>query len=388
MNAERGYMDSKDYNEDLEYLYSELLRHPLFLEDEKKKRNFEELYLSVKEKELEYDSFLDTATELTLFFQDGHTNIELPYTSQDRCVRLRCCWNEADCRELVLTECYEDIPEHAQILKVEGMTVPELILLFADRIPHENIYLVKSRMIRYPYQNYHVFSEMNLKKMFGGKENYRITFLVDGEIVNKEIPLVSYDGFLDFVSDDEFLTYKVMDDVVILHLKQCIYNERYKQILRELAQICNEQDIRTFVLDLSSNMGGDSSVIDEFIQYTRVKNYRRYEMIDYSSGKAVKRTSREEQVGNLQQEWLFPEDIRCIVSHNTFSSARTFAVTLKDNGIARIYGSETGGRPSSYGLPRRMHLPKTNIRFRVSRCRFLRPDADRDDEITLRPETK
>jgi hypothetical protein len=98
-------------------------------------------------------------------------------------------------------------------------------------------------------------------------------------------------------------------------------------------------------------MGGNSAVIDEFIKFTHVDSFRRYEMIDFSSGEAKTITRRSDEIKNHKKECLFPTEIYCKVSHNTFSSARTFAVTLKDNGIAKIIGTETGGKPNSYGMP-------------------------------------
>lgn len=379
-------MTSNDYKEDLGYLYSALLLHPSIVTDVQKKTEFEALYCSKRNAAFEYDSFVDTATELTTFFQDGHTNIEIPYTSQDRCARLKCGWSETECDKLVLREGYEDIPEGALILAVEGMPVSELVNALADRIPHENLYLVKSRMVQYPYQNYHLFSEMNLKRLFGSKESYVVSLLLDGKFFDKEIPLTFYDGFVDFLPDEDFLDYEVCEDAMILHLRSCIYNERYRHTLREVANMCAEQQMSTFVLDLSENMGGDSSVIDEFIRYTRVHQYRRYEMVDYSSGTAKEVSNRNVVVENRQQEVLLPERIYCKVSHNTFSSARTFAVTLRDNGIAEIIGTPTGGKPNSFGMPKRLSLPNSNIRFRVSRCGFRRPDTSKDEEITVLPD--
>lgn len=379
-------MGKNDYQEDLEYLYSALLKHPVIIVDEKKKTELETLYLTKQETVCDYDSFIDVATELTSFFQDGHTNIEIPYTSTDLCLHMKCCWGGEKCEELILVKAYEDIPENARILCVEERIIEELIVALAERIPHENLYLVKSRMVQYPYQNYHIFSEMNLKRLFGYKESYTVTFAVDGKLIKKDIPLMPYDGFLEFMPDDEFLTYKIVGDTAIMHLNTCICNEEYKRTLRDLAYICNTQNINTFVLDLSENMGGDSSVIDEFIKYTRIKKYYRYGMIDFSLGEAKEVTNRADAVWNQQYEHLLPERIYCKVSYNTFSSARTFAVTLKDNGIAIICGASTGGKPNSYGMPKKMIMPKTNIRFRVSRACFLRPDSNGDEEIALMPE--
>ena len=40
-----------------------------------------------------YEDLIDAATELTVFFRDGHTNIEVPYSPVDFCVPLRCGWD-------------------------------------------------------------------------------------------------------------------------------------------------------------------------------------------------------------------------------------------------------------------------------------------------------
>ena len=379
-------MGANDYKEDLEYLYSALITHPSIMRGEKNAAELESLYLTNCERVHDYVSLIDAATELTVFFCDGHTNIEIPYTVNDLCLNLKCCWDGVKSDNLIMEQGYEEIPERARIMSVEGMPIEELVEALANRIPHENIYLVKSRMTSYPYQNYHMFSEMNLKRLFGEKESYSVTFASDGKLVKKDIPLKSYDGFLEFAPDEEFLAYEINDDTVIMYLRSCICNEKYKQTLREVAALCNTKNISRFVLDLSDNMGGDSSVIDEFIKYTKVEKYRRYEMTDFSSGEERKITNREEVVENQKQDFLLPEKIFCKVSHHTFSSARTFAVTLKDNGIATILGLPTGGKPNSYGMPKKMSMPRTGIRFRVSRCSSLRPDASRDEEIALLPE--
>lgn len=113
---------------------------------EKKKAELEALYIAICEVVYDYDSFIDVATELTTFFQDGHTNIEVPYTPQDLCLNLKCCWSGTDDNELILKDGYEDIPKHARIMSVEGASIEDLIVAFADKIPHENIYLATVRI--------------------------------------------------------------------------------------------------------------------------------------------------------------------------------------------------------------------------------------------------
>lgn len=365
--------------EDYNYLCKALLQHPVFCR-ENKKAEFAELSRKLQIIICDYPSFIEAATELTLFFGDGHTNIELPYTGGDTCLKLPCSWIG---NRMVLNEKKGDIPAGSEILSVEDKTIPELVAFAETRIPHENIYLVKSRMVEYPYQNYHIFSGLNLKLLCGKKEKYLVKFLVEGKPVERRIPLNKYDGYLDF-SAEPFVSLEVRDNALVFHLRECICNEEYKNALRQAAKLCKEKNLDVLELDLSKNMGGSSAVIDEFITYTHAESFYRYEMLDYSSGGAVCVSDRTIPVQNKKQDVLFPKQIVCRVSHTTFSSARTFAVTLKDNGIAKIIGEPTGGKPCSYGMPRRDVTPNGKLRFRVSRALFLRPDA-RLEEDALYP---
>lgn len=369
------------YQEDFDYLHNALKKHPS-LHESGKMLAYEQLALSLQNKIQDYDTLIDGMMTLTMFFEDGHTNIELPYTNEDFCIEIICEW-QGD--RLVLTEDYEDIEAGSEIVAIEGMKMDKVLEYAASVIPHENIYLVKSRMIEYPYMNYHVFSKMNLSRLFGEKSNYEITFKKEGKEFTKNCELVRYDGFIDFQEKDT-VRYEIQGNRAILHLDGCVFDDEYKRALERLAVLCAERKSELLELDLSKNMGGSSAVIDEFIRYVDVDNFRRYEMIDYSGGSPQVISSRKEMICNRKQEVFFPKKIICRVSNTTFSSARTFAVTLKDNGIATIVGGPTGGKPCSYGLPLRDVTPNCKIKFRVSRCLFLRPDERLDEENALFPD--
>ena len=57
--------------EDLEYLYSKLVKHPLFAVNEGERTRFDTLFHT---NITNYHDFLSAATQLTCFFCDGHTN--------------------------------------------------------------------------------------------------------------------------------------------------------------------------------------------------------------------------------------------------------------------------------------------------------------------------
>ncbi len=368
--------------EDFKFLYNALQKHPAILRGQKEKSCFESLYQSKADEISSYDSLINAATELTAFFEDGHTNIEVPYSKKDHCIPLPCEWSK-DGRILILGRAYGDIPAGTQITDINGITVERLVFLMAKRIPHENIYLVKSRMIGYPYQNYHFLSEMSLNYLFNAKDDYTFSFQVDDQKLQRRIPLQKYNGFLDFTDDSHFWDYEIQDHRMIFHLNACIYNQEYKAALEKLAELCKERRLTSFVLDLSRNMGGNSAVIDEFIKYIDTDCFKRYELTDYSSGEAKIISSRQKTVINERKSICFPADLYCRVSCHTFSSARTFAVTLKDNGLARIIGTQTGAKPNSSGLPVKLEMPASRVRFRVSTSYFRRPDERKDDADTL-----
>lgn len=368
--------------EDFKFLYNALQKHPAILRGQKEKSCFESLYQSKADEISSYDSLINAATELTAFFEDGHTNIEVPYSKKDHCIPLPCEWSK-DGRILILGRAYGDIPAGTQITDINGITVERLVFLMAKRIPHENIYLVKSRMIGYPYQNYHFLSEMSLNYLFNAKDDYTFSFQVDDQKLQRRISLQKYNGFLDFTDDSHFWDYEIQDHRMIFHLNACIYNQEYKAALEKLAELCKERRLTSFVLDLSRNMGGNSAVIDEFIKYIDTDCFKRYELTDYSSGEAKIISSRQKTVINERKSICFPADLYCRVSCHTFSSARTFAVTLKDNGLARIIGTQTGAKPNSFGLPVKLEMPASRVRFRVSTSYFRRPDERKDDADTL-----
>lgn len=378
-------MDKMLYKEDLEYLYSKLVKHPLFVIQESERRAFDKLFCSIINNEtINANQFTDAINKLTGFFQDGHTNMELPYSSKDKAINISCDWHN---EKLLLSQPYMGIACNAEITAIENVPVEDIITYMAARIPHENRYLVKSRMIHYPYKNYHIFSQLNLEALFGPKDCYVFSFVSEGQTIQKEIRLEQYNGYLDF-AEENFVYYEMIEDTAILHLDACICNDCYKSILNQLVDICAEKNITVLILDLSKNMGGNSAVIDEFIRYTNIDMYRRYEMINYSKENPEYITKRTDLIKNIRHEKCFDVEIQCHVSHDTFSSARTFAVTLKDNGIVtKISGMPTGGKPNSFGMPQRFKTPNYQVPFRVSRCLFLRPNIDGDDDEALFPDS-
>ena len=374
-------MEKTKLIEDFNQLYINLQSHPLLINFPEKMEEFHKLYPQRLGSISNYSSFLDSLTALTCFFQDGHTNIELPYQNSDLCIPIRCAWEN---EKLFVTEQYKEIPDGAELIFIEDKPIYVIIKELAQQIPHENIFLVKSRAVEYPYVNYHMFSQRNVAAIFGEKVKYAITYIHEEKLITTHLQPVPYNGYLDFC-DDQFISWKIEENNATLKLDACIYNHEYETALHELATACNAEKVNTLILDLSKNMGGTSEVIEKFLEYVDIDSFRRYEMIDYSTGKPEQICSRADSIPNAKKEILFPNKIVCKIGNTTFSSARTFAVTLFDNGIASIIGEPSGGKPSSYGMPRKSTLKNTGIRYRISRAWFGRPNASLDHQESLVP---
>jgi len=88
----------------------------------------------------------------------------------------------------------------------------------------------------------------------------------------------------------------------------------------------------------------------------------------------------------LSTEKKFHGRLILLTGCHTFSSALMLATLCQDNGLATIYGSPTGGKPSSYGEGVGFNLPETGIRCRVSVKHFVRPDSSKDPSDSLYPD--
>lgn len=373
---------SSDYKNDLDYLYNALKKHPFFIRAQSKQSDFQLYYETLLQNNPcnNFEELILFSSKLTSFFNDGHTNIEVPYSKNDKCIHLPCEWGNNHNDKLFLAQNIYGVSAKSEIVKIEHLSLTELIDKMMEMIPHENRYLVKSRMIHYPYLNYHVFSSLNLGRIFGKKDSYRIDFLEKGELITRMISIDKYNDYPSFNEETDPFYYEIVDSTIFVYIDSCINNQNYQDFLQEVAMICDKNRVQHMVLDLSKNMGGTTSVIEAFISYTHATSYRPYSTIDYSCGTENIIEDRGSKRIISPKEYLFPEDIQVKVGYDTFSAARTFAVTLIDNGIAKLIEGCSGGKPNSFGAPIKDHLPISKIKFRVSTRYFLRPDGTRDSE--------
>lgn len=324
----------------------------------------------------------------TALLQDGHTNIEAEYSTNDLCINLPCIWlNDG----LYVTEDYYSVLKGDKITYIGHYDMNQVLERLCAVIPHENNYLVKVRATTYPFINYHIFSEFMLNNIEAlNCKTASITVLRKNQTLTYDLPLEKYNGFLDFKNDENFIDFWIHKSAAILKLDECRYNDEYKEKLNIFFSTIKKENIHNIIIDLRKNMGGDSRVITEFLRYIDVNGYYFYGVkVRNQNEKNLTDISSEKYLINnntYKDIELFKGKIICLVSNKTFSSARMFATVLKDNNIAVIVGEPTGGKPCSYGNPLHFKTPNYDIKFRVSSRVFTRPAQNYKDDIALFPD--
>lgn len=203
---------------------------------------------------------------------------------------------------------------------------------------------------------------------------------------------------------------------------------RFDHFAEELFRRIEAEGIRTLVIDLSRNSGGNSRLCDVLLSWLRpldsLRTFssairlsplweRQYPRMAQRLRERFERSGQTLDPDRLydQRDSLFRSDgrdeatqelfltnrdpQRCfrgrvivVQGPGTFSSAGILATMIADNGIGEIVGRQAAFRPSHYGDLLMWELPHTGLRGSVSSKFFARPDASRNGECMLRPDVE
>ena len=188
---------------------------------------------------------------------------------------------------------------------------------------------------------------------------------------------------------------------------------RFDEFMSQMMADIEAKEINTLVVDLQYNSGGNSALgnvllswlkpFGEIEQYSAdvriselmLERYPYYKEFTYDGkplelgrvysaptfdqNREVKSSGNITQdstyhVLNLDPERLFKGEVIFIQGKDTYSSATLLLTTARDNGIGKIVGEPSGGRPSHYGDILFCTLPNTLITATVSHKHFIRPN--------------
>lgn len=149
----------------------------------------------------------------------------------------------------------------------------------------------------------------------------------------------------------------------------------------------HEKGIKNLIIDLRYNDGGNSVVGDIFLRYISPKPFRQMGKslvrITPTTGHLIGSNSTtpgwyfyNSETSNKLIQPLTNKDghyeghIYLLISHQTFSSASSFAWAFKHFGMGTVIGEESGGMNVSFGDLLSYHLPVSNLHCTISFKRF------------------
>lgn len=181
-------------------------------------------------------------------------------------------------------------------------------------------------------------------------------------------------------AEDLFVTFDIdtKNSIGVFTLKQCKFNEKYRDTLKAFFKVVKEQRIQSVVVDLRNNSGGNSMVCDEFIRYLHLdldKYHSTYTLVRF--GPLLKKIKNKFLANKQYKDLLFNGRVYVLTSTSTFSSAMTFASLLSDNKIGVVVGEIPGNMPSQYGDILEFQTPNSKLCFTISHKFFIRADESK-----------
>lgn len=190
---------------------------------------------------------------------------------------------------------------------------------------------------------------------------------------------------------------------------------RFDEFTRDMMAEMKEKGIRTLVVDLQYNSGGNSQLGDVLLSWLYphkdTKRYgvdvrvsellcahypyyneftvdgkpleigKMYDYMGFDHSKDFKIDYSAPQdpnnfMFNFDNDQIFKGNIIFIQGKDSFSSATLLLTLARDNGIGIIVGERSGGRPSHYGDILYCTLPITGTIATVSHKHFVRPNRE------------
>lgn len=155
------------------------------------------------------------------------------------------------------------------------------------------------------------------------------------------------------------------------YLNQSRVTREYEYDVRKFFTTIEEEDIKQIIIDLRQNSGGNSDVINAFLNHIPVNSFKSFRSItqfspDASIQGGYSRTSGQEvnmaaELSTLSKSPVFHGDIYVLTGHGTYSSGNMFAVQMHDASLATIEGEPTGNAPSSFGDILFLRCPIRNL---------------------------
>lgn len=294
---------------------------------------------------------------------DAHTNCSFSTTRAIYPIMLYCFKDGIYVYNTI--EKYKNI-QYCKLIEINGKDIKEAEASISKIISHENGSQVKNMLPQYlslpdVLHGLKIVSNRDKAKFtFEDKEKHLCDVEIEGITLDEDSKEVFKKSLVDKIDDntrplyrrnsDIDYWYKYLEDEKVLYFKYNSCKEDMKKpfnaFSQEMLNILDSHTVNKLVIDLRNNGGGNSSILEPFINKIKKKNIN-------------------------SKDKLF-----VIVGRETFSSAVLNSIYLRNETNATFVGEETGGKPNSLGEVRSFKLPNSKIEVSYSTKEFKESKVD------------
>lgn len=352
-----------DAQKDLKYVYDTVrANHPAFLIDESAEKKFGEAYISLrkemsKKENVTVKELWEMSARLVCTLDDAHTIVTAEGAPQ----------YVDDGGEI--GRAYEN----GTLVSIDGISADDMKEHFKKVFPYEpqvSFYADYMFGVALEYGSWLTLLGADVSDgidaVIGKNAETKHFDMTDEEPARKQLELCSYK------IDKE-------NSLGIFTLNRCEMSEEYTDMLSEFFGKVKDGSIENIAVDLRKNGGGTTEVINEFMRYINISDYKLFGGTDIRIGGSLI-SYRDERTPNKHVDNAFDGNVYVLTSQYTFSSAMDFATVIQDNGIGKVVGETPGNMPTAYGDKLGFQLPESKLILCVSYKKFYRVDISKSIE--------
>lgn len=348
-----------------------------------------------------------------------------------------------------------------EITKINNHPVKEVIESFRSQISSDNDVYFKDNVNGYMQflnlwkHNSYSMNDKSLVLSFEDEKDIKL-YPVNKQNMNITYLQTSFQEGLVTIRNKQPFSYNLLEDESICYFQfnQCTDNSdiryqlnmqnkeiteameaklalipRFDTVVANMFKEMKEHRIKTLVVDVRNNGGGNSRLCDILLSYLKPKEETQtmpsqirisnlwkaqYPLLFSEFTEGLEKRNQKLEIGklynaydlsfgedsqspdmsislfeiNTDKEKIFKGKVFFIQSPKTFSSAGMLITMAADNNIGKVIGSESSYRPCHYGDLLAWELPNTKTRGFVSHKIFKRPNSTKCNESSIVPEVK
>lgn len=369
------------------------------------RRAFDSAYQSVQSA-IQKDSL--NLLETTVLFQrlisvvsNGHTEIDFPGQSygeyayaggtvfpieiafENNKALVRKNWSENS-----------DIVVGAEILKINGLTMQQLLTKLYPQISAERPYFKNAKIELYSFPRYYWL-------LFGKQDNFELEIRQNNTIskhVAKAISVI--EGYETKRTEllNAAMALRFYDQSAYLNPGHFAGDEKkYQQFIDSAFLMVKKQKSKNLIIDLRNNGGGDNSFSDYLVSYIANRPFKWNSRFSLKTSKFLKAHVRKNndttdaywqktlshkngEIYDYVFEAFEPQapakrfigKVYVLVNRQSHSQSAVTAAQIQDYKFGIIAGEETGDYPSLYASQFQYLLPNTGIPVKVSKGYIIR----------------